>query len=363
MEPKKTALYDKHVEFGAKIVPFAGYLMPIQYSGILDEHKHVRSKAGVFDVSHMGEFEIRGENAEKFLNRMTTNNVARLEPGGIQYSAMLYDDGGIVDDLLVYRFEDHYLVVVNAANIEKDFNWLKEHLSEGAELKDISDDITLLAIQGPNAAELVSELADEKTDDIVYYSFREGKIAGIDAIISRTGYTGEDGFELYVRKEYSEKLWDALFEIAGKYDLKPVGLGARDSLRLEASYCLYGNDIDQTTNPIEARLGWIVKSKKKGGFIGKEPVLKAKEGVSRKLCGFALNGKGIARRHSEIYSDGQKVGYVTSGGISPQLDKSIGMAYIDLPYDKIGTELEIDVRNRRIPAEIVQLPFYKRDKD
>ncbi len=360
MADKKTALYDRHVAMGAKMVPFAGYIMPVQYSGIIEEHMNVRHNVGAFDVSHMGEFELTGSDAEKWLNRMTTNNVAKLEVGQIHYSAMLYDDGGVVDDLLVYRFEDRYMLVVNASNLEKDYQWLEDHLSGDVELKDISDEITLIAIQGPKAEQLVLELADSAVDEIVYYHYREGKVASVPAIISRTGYTGEDGFELYVRREYSEQLWDTLFEAGEKYNIKPTGLGARDSLRLEVCFRLYGNDMDQSTNPIEAGLGWIVKSKKKGGFIGKEAVLKAKAEPKRKLVGFELKGKGIARQHFEVYVGDQKVGEVASGGYSPIQEKVVGLAYVALPYDVTGTALEIDVRGRRIPAEVVSTPFYNR---
>ncbi len=360
-ETKKTGLYDRHVALGAKIVPFAGYYMPIQYSGIIDEHMTVRQHVGMFDVSHMGEFEIRGADAEKFLNKMTTNNVARLDPGNIQYSAMLYDDGGVVDDLLVYRFEDHYMAVVNAANLQKDFDWLAEHIFGDVQLRDVSDETALLAIQGPKAEQIVAELSDVPVEDITYYKFKLGKVAGQDCIISRTGYTGEDGFELYVKSTIASEVWDAVMEAGKPHGIKPIGLGARDSLRLEVAYCLYGNDIDKTTNPIEAGLGWIVKSKKKGGFIGKQPVLDKKTELTRKLTGFILNGKGIARHGCEVYHNGEKVGYVTSGGLSPVLNKIVGLAYIDLPFNKVGTEIEIDVRGRRLAAELVAIPFYNRE--
>ena len=360
MEGKKTALHDRHVALGAKMVSFAGFMMPVQYSGIIDEHMAVRKSVGVFDVSHMGEFLFRGADVQKFLNYMTTNNVARLEPGGIQYSAMLYDDGGVVDDLLVYFFEDHYMTVVNAACLEKDFEWFKKHLEGDVELEDISDQTTLLAIQGPRAVDLVRKITDTPVDDIEYYNHRLARMAGVDAIISRTGYTGEDGFEIYVDREHSSTLWDAVFEAGKEFNVKPVGLGARDSLRLEACYNLYGNDMDRTTNPIEAGLGWIVKSKKKGGFIGKEPVLEAKAGTSRKLVGFILKQKGIARHDADVYHDGQKVGRVTSGGFSPVLNKAIGLAFVDRPHTDPGTELDIDQRGRSLQAEIVQTPFYRR---
>ncbi len=362
MEPKKTALYDRHIALGGKVVPFAGYLMPIQYSGIIDEHNTVRQAVGMFDVSHMGEFVVRGKDAEKFLNHMTTNNVAKLAPGEIQYSSMLYDDGGIVDDLLVYRFEDHYMTVVNASNLDKDFNWLKDHLEGDVTLENKSDDYSLLAIQGPKAIELVAKLADVPVADTEYYHFRLGTVIGIDTIISRTGYTGEVGFELYIKNADALKLWDAVMEAGAEHGIKPIGLGARDSLRLEVSFCLYGNDIDKTTNPIEAGLGWIVKSKKKGGFIGKPTVIDAKtNGITRKLAGFVITGKGIPRHGFEIYIGDEKIGFVTSGGIASAIGKTVGLGYIDLPHNAIGTEIDIDVRGRRIPAEVVSLPFYKKE--
>lgn len=360
-ETKKTGLYDRHVSLGAKIVPFAGYHMPIQYSGIIDEHMTVRKHAGMFDVSHMGEFEVRGADAEKFLNKMTTNNVAQLEPGNIQYSAMLYDDGGVVDDLLVYRFDDHFMTVVNASNLQKDYDWLAEHISGDVQLKNVSDETALLAIQGPNALKIVANLADVPVDDIAYYNFRLGKIAGFDSVISRTGYTGEDGFEIYMDTDVAARIWDAVMETGKPLGLKPIGLGARDSLRLEVAYCLYGNDIDKTTNPIEAGLGWIVKTKKKDGFIGKQPVLNIKDALTRKLAGFVLSGKGIARHGCEVYFNDEKVGHVTSGGLSPVLNKVVGLAYINLPHNVPGTEIEIDVRGRRLSAEVVSVPFYKRE--
>jgi len=360
MDVKKTALYDRHVALGAKMVPFAGFMMPIQYSGIIEEHLNVRSHVGAFDVSHMGEFIFRGKDVEQYLNRMTTNNVSSLEVGQIQYSCMLYDNGGVVDDLLVYRFADHYMIVVNAANLAKDYDWFKSHLEGDVTLEDISDSITLIAVQGPNALPLISELADAPVAGIEYYHFGEGKVAGAPAIISRTGYTGEDGFEIYVDLKYSTQLWDKLFTAGKKYGLKPTGLGARDSLRLEVCYRLYGNDMDQTCNPIEAGIGWIVKTKKKADFIGKPVCLKAKAEPTRKLVGFELLGKGIARQHYPLYKGDVKVGEVTSGCYSPSVDKVVGLAYVDLPFDADGTELEMDVRGKRFPTKIVPTPFYVR---
>jgi aminomethyltransferase len=308
----------------------------------------------------MGEFEFRGPGAEEFLNYMTTNNVARLEPGGVQYSAMLYDNGGVVDDLLVYKFEDHYMMVVNASNIGKDFEWLKSHLPNNVEMRDVSDQTTLLAVQGPRAVELLKKMTDTPLDDIVYYNFKKGSIAEIDTLISRTGYTGEDGFELYIHRDISVPLWNAVFEAGREFEVKPIGLGARDSLRLEACYNLYGNDMDQDTNPIDAGLGWIVKSKKPGGFIGLEAVLAAKEKSTRNLVGFVLSERGIARHQSDVYHNSRKIGQVTSGGFSPILNKSIGLASVNKPYDEVGTSLEIDQRGRKLKAQVVEKPFYKR---
>jgi aminomethyltransferase len=354
------ALEDQHIALGGKMVPFAGFNMPVQYSSIIEEHLHVRKAVGVFDVSHMGEFILTGKDAEKWLNHMTLNNVAALEVGQVQYSAMLYDDGGIVDDLLVYRFPDHYMIVVNASNIEKDFEWLSSHMDGDVSLRNISDQITLLAIQGPRAAELVKQFADIPVDDVVYYHFRQGHVDGVPVIYSRTGYTGEDGFEIYIARAHSMKLWNAVWDAGRPLDLKPIGLGARDSLRLEVCYCLYGNDIDNTTTPHEAGLGWITKMKKPGGFLGIDPVTRAKDNPKRKLMGFVLNEKGIARQHSEVYLNGTLVGEVTSGGFAPMLNQAVGLAYIAKPHDVIGNKIEVDVRGRRFKATLVETPFHKK---
>ncbi|MBM3326853.1 MAG: glycine cleavage system aminomethyltransferase GcvT [Calditrichaeota bacterium] len=354
------ALESQHAALGGKMVPFAGFIMPVQYSSIIEEHLAVRKNVGMFDVSHMGEFIVKGPKAEAWLNKMTTNNVSALEIGQVQYSSMLYDHGGVVDDLLVYRLENHFMTVVNASNIDKDFDWLHSHLESGVELTNISDDMTLLAIQGPKAEELVQKFADRDLKEIAYYNFNAGHIKGARAVFSRTGYTGEDGFEIYVYRKDSEILWNAVWKAGKPLGLKPIGLGARDSLRLEACLSLYGNDIDQSTNPIEANLGWIVKTKKPGGFIGLDEVLKVKANQTRRLMGFVLTEKGIARHGQEVFIEDRKVGYVTSGGYSPILDKAVGLAYIDKPLDVVGTKIAIDVRGRRIAAEIVEMPFYKR---
>ncbi len=360
MEGAKTALYDKHVEAGAKMIPFAGYIMPIQYRGITAEHKKVRDSVGVFDVSHMGEFFVKGDGAAEWLNTMTVNNIRKLNVNQAQYSAMLFEDGGIVDDLLVYRLEDQFMLVVNAANRKKDWDHLRAHKPDNVVMTDDSDDMTLLAVQGRNAPKTLQKLTDVDLSEIKYYRFVEDEVAGMPMIISRTGYTGEDGFELYVRNQYAEKLWDAILEAGEEFDIEPIGLGARDTLRMEMKLSLYGNDIDQTTNTIEAGLGWITKSAK-GDFIGRDAVLRIKEqGINRKLIGFELEGKAIPRHGYECFHGEEKIGYVTSGCWSPSLDKGIGMAYLAKEDTQVGTKFEVQVRNKRVPAVVVETPFYKR---
>ncbi len=357
MEPKKTALYDVHCRLGAKMVPFAGFLMPIQYTSILEEHKRVRTTVGVFDVSHMGEIEIRGDRALEFVNYLTINDAARLQVHQAQYTAMCYDHGGIVDDLIVYRCEDHYLLVVNAANTEKDFQWILQHKFEGVEVRNISDQITQLAVQGKAAEATLQKLTDTDLSRIRFYWFTEGELAGVPMLISRTGYTGEPGFELYFDSAHAEAVWNAVMEAGKEFEIAPVGLGARDSLRLEKKYCLYGNDIDETTNPFEAGLGWITKLNK-GDFIGREALEKIKaEGVSRKLVGFEVRGKMIPRHGYEVLRERKPVGHVTSGGYSPILEKNIGLAYVSTEFAEVGTEIEISARGRTVPAVIVKTPF------
>lgn len=360
MEPKKTALYEAHKELGAKIVEFGGYLMPVQYKGIIEEHKRVRNSVGIFDVSHMGEFIIKGDNAQEYLQQMTLNDVTKLVENRAQYSGMCYDNGGMVDDLIVYRFPEHYMLIVNAANRVKDFQWLKEHLISGVELTDISDEFSLFAVQGRNAEATLQKLTDLNLSEIKYYWFREGKIAGVHAVISRTGYTGEDGFEVGFDASQSIKVWGAILEAGKKFEIDPIGLGARDTLRLEMKYCLYGNDIDETTNPIEAGLGWITKIEK-GDFIGRDAIIKAKEGgVSKKLVGFELKERAFPRHGYKIMKDGQEIGHVTSGTFSPSLDKGIGIGYINVPFNEVGTPVTITIRGREIPAQVVKTPFYQR---
>lgn len=359
---KKTKFYSIHEKHGAKIVEFAGYLMPIQYSSIIAEHKAVRNSVGVFDVSHMGEVFVEGEKALDFVQHITVNDASVLFPGRVQYSAMCYPDGGIVDDLLVYRLaENKFMLVVNASNIEKDFNWMKENNKFGVELKNLSDDYSLLAVQGPKSKDVVQKICD-KNLDLEYYHFANTKIAGIDMIISRTGYTGELGYELYFigNEKDAEKVWTSLFEAGKEFDIQPVGLAARDSLRLEMGFCLYGNDIDQTTNPLEAGLGWITKLKKPD-FIGKDALEKIKaEGLQRKLIPIVTEEKAFPRKGYDLTFAGNKIGELTSGTVSPIIDKAIGLGYVDAKYAEDNQEINILIRGKSIPAKITKLPFVKK---
>ena len=342
--PKKTPFYEIHLKNKAKIIEFAGFLMPIQFKGIMEEHRRVRSTVGLFDITHMGEFEVRGKDSLDFLQKVTTNDVSKLEVNQVQYSCMCYDDGGIVDDLLVYHLPTHYMLVVNAANIDKDLNWLKDHLSGDVKLKNVSDETALLALQGPEAEKVLSQLTDLDLSNLGFYWATLGKVGGMDMVFSRTGYTGEDGFELYTQPQNAERLWHALADAGKKFDIEPIGLGARDSLRLEMKYPLYGNDIDQTTNPLEAGLGWVVKLDK-GDFIGKEPILKMKkDGVKRKLVPFALKEAGFPRKGYEIQKNDKKIGFVTSGTFSPSLQKGIGLGFVPVVHSKKGEEMDIIIR-------------------
>lgn len=357
---EKTKFYEVHKKLGAKLVDFAGYEMPVQYSSIIDEHKAVRNSVGVFDVSHMGEIFVEGENALDFVQHITTNNVSKLSDGRVQYSAMCYEDGGIVDDLLVYRIDENkYMLVVNASNKDKDFEWMKKNNKFDAELNDKSDDYSLLAVQGPNSQKVIQKLTDVNLEEIEYYHFVQTKVADVDMILSRTGYTGELGYELYFTGDEStaEKVWNAIFEAGEEFEIKPVGLGARDSLRLEMGFCLYGNDIDKTTNPLEAGLGWITKLKK-GDFIGRDPIAKIKEeGVTRKLVPLTTDQKSFPRHGYDVTIDSKKIGYVTSGTVSPVLGKPIALAYVEKEYAQEGTEVNIKIRDKEIPVQIVKLPF------
>jgi len=362
MPPKKTAFYQIHQRLGAKIVEFAGYEMPVQYTGIIEEHRRVREAVGMFDVSHMGEFEIRGRDALKFVQSVTVNDASKLHEGRVQYSALCYDDGGIVDDLLVYHMGDRFMLVVNAANIAKDFAWLQEHCRGDVTLTDRSDEFSLLAVQGPLSLRTLTRLTTADLAGIGYYHFVRGTLAGVDMVISRTGYTGELGFELYFPSDPSlgERVWNAVMDAGKESGIGPVGLGARDTLRLEMGFCLYGNDIDKTTNPLEAGLGWITKLDK-GDFIGRTSIMNAKEiGLKRRLVGFALNDKAFPRHGYTIRAGGSDVGTVTSGTFSPSLDKGIGMGYVASGLTAQGTPVSIVIRNREIPAAVVQTPFIKK---
>lgn len=356
-----TALTDKHISLGAKMVPFAGYNMPVQYEGINAEHNTVRNGVGVFDVSHMGEFILKGEKALDLIQRVTSNDASKLYDGKVQYSCLPNEQGGIVDDLLVYRIDDKtYMLVVNASNIEKDWNWIQKFNTEGVEMHNISDKTSLLAIQGPKAAEALQKLTDIDLASMEYYNFKKGMFAGVDnVIVSATGYTGAGGFEIYFENDKAYTIWDAIFEAGAEFGIKPIGLGARDTLRLEMGFCLYGNDIDDTTSPIEAGLGWITKFTKP--FTNSEALQAQKEaGIQKKLIGFEMIDRGIPRHDYEIVDEaGQVIGRVTSGTQSPSLQKAIGMGYVNLDKAKEGTEIYIHIRNAKIKAKVVKFPFYK----
>lgn len=360
---KTTQFTQKHIELGAKMVEFAGFNMPIEYFGINEEHINIRENVGVFDVSHMGEIWVKGENAYDFVQKVTSNDISVLNPGDAQYSCFPNDKGGIVDDLIVYYYEKNkYMLVVNASNIEKDWNWLVSQNTESAELENASDNISQLAVQGPNATKVLQKLTDIKLSEIEFYTFKTGKFAGDkDVIISATGYTGAGGFELYMYNNEALKIWNAVFEAGKEFDIKPAGLAARDTLRLEMGYCLYGNDINDTTSPIEAGLVWITKFNDKNNFINKENLLKQKEeGPSKRLRGFELIDRGIPRHGYEITDiEGNRIGEVTSGTMSPMLKKGIGMGYINKSHWAFENEIYIKVRKKLLKAKIVKLPFYK----
>lgn len=354
----RTPLFDVHQALGAKMVPFAGWEMPVQYpAGILAEHRAVRDGVGIFDVCHMGEFEVTGPDRNAFVNRITTNDVAALEPGQVQYSALLNDQGGIVDDCTVYRFEDKVMLVVNAANIQKDWDHIvPQKKGANVRLRNISEEVGLLALQGPRAEATLQPHSDTPLKDIGYYRFAVGKVAGAGCFISRTGYTGEDGFELYCRTPDVRAIWDAL---TGPGKAVPIGLGARDTLRLEVGYALYGNDIDDTTTPLEAGLGWITKIDKGAPFMG-EAALKAQklDGIHRRLVGFRMVGKGIPRHGMPTLVEGVPVDTVRSGTMSPTLGYAIGTTYLPVTHAKIGTRFQVEIRGERVEAEVVKRPFY-----
>jgi aminomethyltransferase len=358
-ELKKTAFNAVHYRLGAKMVEFAGYEMPVQYGGIREEHRRVREAVGMFDVSHMGEVEVKGRDALAFIQSITINDAARLSEGRVQYSAMCYDDGGIVDDLLVYHLGDKYMLVINASNIEKDLAWMRSHVKGNVTLTDVSDTTSLLAVQGPKSLETLKKLTAADIGSLQYYHCMPGTLAGIDMLISRTGYTGELGYELYFQgtPEVAERLWSTIEDAGKEFSIGPAGLGARDTLRLEMGFCLYGNDIDQTTNPIEAGLGWITKADK-GDFAGGDVIRKVKkEGPPRKLVGFMMQEPSFPRHGYTIHAGGGKTGTVTSGTHSPTLDRGIGMGYVAKEYSKPGSELGIEIRGKIVPATVVTLPF------
>ena len=369
---KRTPLYDAHVKAGARMVPFGGWEMPVQYSGIVDEHRTVRAGVGCFDVSHMGEFEVEGPQALAALQRLTTNDVGALEIGQVQYSLLCYPDGGIVDDLTLYRLaSDRYMLTVNASNIDKDWRWVNEH-GGGARWRNVSDATGLVAVQGPKAEALVGRLSDIDVTRIPYYHFATGRVAGAQAIISRTGYTGEDGFELYVAASDTPRVWSALLEAGRGESAVPVGLGARDTLRLEMRYALYGNDIDETTNPLEAGLGWIVKPAK-GDFVGRDAIEKVRaSGPARKLVGIEMADRSVARHGYRVVGFASRtdsptvgregaptaIGIITSGSYGPSVERSIALAYVPSAQAAIGTEVAVEIRNQAKPARVVKTPFH-----
>jgi len=357
-EPIKTPFYDFHVAAGAKMVTFAGFCMPVQYRGIIAEHLTVRRNVGLFDLSHMGEIEVTGADALDFLQKVTTNNVAALNDGNIQYSCMTTPSGGIVDDLLVYRLSDGYLLVVNAANTAKDFDWLRAHSFGDVRITDRSAETALLAIQGPNAQRVLQEVTDYELEKMPYYTSAVAPIAGVELLFSRTGYTGEDGFEIYIPRQHCYHLWEALVRTGRKYGMELIGLGARDTLRLEMKMALYGNDIDESTTPLEAGLGWIVYFDK--DFIGKEVLVRQKEEKPRRrLVCLELEGKAVPRTGYAIYNDAEKIGRVTSGTSSPSLQKPIALGYVPREKAKAGTRVAIEIRGAKHPAAVVKPPFYK----
>jgi len=355
---RRTPLYDHHVKLGAKIVPFGGFEMPLQYFSIIEEHRWVREHVGVFDVSHMGEIIVKGKDALNFVSYITSNDPSKLEVFEVQYSALPTEKGTIVDDLLVYRLEDHFLLVVNAANIEKDYQWILSHKRGDVEIINASYEIAEIAVQGPEAEQVLQRIVDYDLSKIKYYWASRVKILGKEVLISRTGYTGEDGFEIYADNEHIKVIFEKLLEFQ---EVKPAGLGARDSLRLEMGYCLYGNDIDETTNLIEAGLKWITKLDKPE-FIGKSALLEIDaQGPTRRRIGFEVKEKGAIPRHGyKIFNEnGEEIGFVTSGNLSPSLNIPIGMGYVKKDYSKAGTMINVEIRGKMVPAEVVKLPFYK----
>jgi aminomethyltransferase len=358
---KRTPLYDVHVKLGARMVPFGGWEMPVQYTSILEEHRAVRSAVGLFDVSHMGEFEVEGPQALAALQHLTTNDAAALAVGQVQYSLLCYPDGGIVDDLTLYRLAtDRFMLTVNAANIDKDWGWVTGQSSAfaGARWRNVSAATALIAVQGPRAEALVARLGGADFAGLAYYRFTQGRVAGVPTLASRTGYTGEDGFELYTATDEAVRLWSALTEAGPADGVRPIGLGARDTLRLEMRYALYGSDIDQTTNPLEAGLGWVVKPAK-GDFLGKAAIERVQaEGPRRRLVGLEMRERAVARHGYAVLKDGRGVGVVTSGSYGPSVDRFIALAYVEAAHAAVGTDLGVEIRGQAQPARVVKTPFH-----
>jgi len=357
---KATPLLGLHKELGAKLVPFAGWNMPIQFAGVLSEHTCVRERVGLFDVRHMGEIEIKGKDAKKFLQFLLSNNVEKMLDGSILYSLMCYETGGVVDDLLAYRFsENHYFLCVNASNSDKDYDWIARHASSfNVNIKNISSETSQLALQGPDAKNVLQSLCDISLDDLSYYNFRKGMVNNVESLISRTGYTGEDGFELYLSPEKVSEVFRSLMEQGRSYGVQPIGLGARDTLRIEMGYPLYGNEIDNNPTPLDAGLGWVIKFDK-GEFLGRGSLLKQKEqgSLRRKLVGLKLLTRGVPRAHYQVFKNGESVGEVTSGTFSPTLNTGVGLCYVSSEYSDIGNHLDVKIRDQLVATEVIQLPF------
>jgi len=357
---KTTPLLDLHKELGAKLVPFVGWNMPIQFAGVLSEHTCVRERVGLFDVSHMGEIEVKGKDAKKFLQFLLSNNVEKMFDGSILYSLMCYETGGVVDDLLAYRFsENHYFLCVNASNSDKDYDWIARHASSfNVNIKNISSETSQLALQGPDAKNVLQSLCDISLDDLSYYNFRKGMVNNVESLISRTGYTGEDGFELYLSPEKVSEVFRSLMEQGRSYGIQPIGLGARDTLRIEMGYPLYGNEIDNNPTPLDAGLGWVIKFDK-GEFLGRGSLLKQKEqgSLRRKLVGLKLLTRGVPRAHYQVFKNGESVGEVTSGTFSPTLNTGVGLCYVSSEYSDVGNHLDVKIRDQLVATEVIQLPF------
>ena len=359
---KKTPLYEKHIQLKGKMIDFGGWSLPVEYTGIIPEHEAVRTKAGIFDVSHMGEITVKGEDSEKYLQMLLTNDISLLNNNQIAYTAMCYPHGGVVDDLLVYKYSNtDYLLVVNASNTEKDYQWMKENIFGNTEILNVSENYAQLALQGPLAETILQKLTKKNLNEIEFYYFIDNvKIGNIEALVSRTGYTGEDGFELYFAYDKAEEMWDLILEAGKDEGLIPAGLGARDTLRFEASLPLYGHELNENITPTEAGLGFFVKLNKEN-FIGKEALARQKsEGLKRRIVGFEMIDRGIPRNNYEVYKEGEKIGYVTTGSFSPTLKKNIGLALIDSAYSKEGTEIEILIRNKNSKAKVIKKPFYSK---